>query len=114
VYSALSLVAPASCSESVTVEIKKVHVGVILLRAQFNFACTSAEYVASRPSDAKFPRIWNTLYKGWSTKFSTATFNDLLCCGGEYLRMANLRNVGGRGRKLRNILVFDGKPRGKP
>jgi hypothetical protein len=34
VYSALSLVAPASCSESVTVEIKKVHVGVILLRAQ--------------------------------------------------------------------------------
>jgi hypothetical protein len=38
-----------------------VHVGVILLRAQFNFARTSAEYVASRPSDAKFPRIWNTL-----------------------------------------------------
>jgi hypothetical protein len=57
VYSALSLVAPVSCSESVTVQIKKVHVGVILLRAQFNFARTSAEYVASRPSDAKFPRI---------------------------------------------------------
>jgi hypothetical protein len=36
VYSTLSLVAPASCSESVTVEIKKVHVGVILLRAQFS------------------------------------------------------------------------------
>jgi hypothetical protein len=35
-YSALSLAAPDSCSESVTVEIKKVHVGVIFLRAQFS------------------------------------------------------------------------------
>jgi hypothetical protein len=34
-YSALSLVAPASCSQSVTVEIE-VHVGVTFLRAQFN------------------------------------------------------------------------------
>jgi hypothetical protein len=36
VYSVITLVGPASCSESVTVEIKKVHVGVIFLRAQFS------------------------------------------------------------------------------
>jgi hypothetical protein len=36
VYSVITLAAPASCSESVTVEIKKVHVGVIFLRAQFS------------------------------------------------------------------------------
>jgi hypothetical protein len=36
-YSALSLGAPVSCSESVTVDIKKVHVGVIFfLRVQFS------------------------------------------------------------------------------
>jgi hypothetical protein len=36
IYSTLSLVVPASCSQSVTEEIKKVHVGVTFLRAQFN------------------------------------------------------------------------------
>jgi hypothetical protein len=35
-YSALSLAAPDSCSESVTVDIKKVDVGVMFLRAQFS------------------------------------------------------------------------------
>jgi hypothetical protein len=36
IYSAIRLVGPASCSESVTVEIEKVHDGVIFLCAQFS------------------------------------------------------------------------------
>jgi hypothetical protein len=36
VYSASSLVGPDSCSESVAVQIKKVHVEVMFLRAQFS------------------------------------------------------------------------------
>jgi hypothetical protein len=36
VYSVITLIGAANCSESVTVEIKKVHVGVIFLRAQFS------------------------------------------------------------------------------
>jgi hypothetical protein len=36
VYSVMTLVGPDSCSESFTVEIKKVRVGVIFLRAQFS------------------------------------------------------------------------------
>jgi hypothetical protein len=37
-------------------------VGYFSTSSGYNFSRTSAEYVTSRPSDAKFPRIWNTLY----------------------------------------------------